>query len=115
MPAAIENEPKVVKNAMNALPASSAASIASCFTVCTSSPRAPATGCELGVDLGRRARGARAASPRFEIITPSIVAAGAEKCWASASGSSSAASAVPAPSKLDDVAHACSWAGLPDG
>ena len=43
--AAIENEPNVVKNAMNAAPAWSAFSIASCFVLSASSPSCESVGC----------------------------------------------------------------------
>ena len=71
IPAAIENEPNVVKNAMNALPASSAASIVSCLTVATSSCHWSSTGWS---SASTRSESATAASPepRFEIITPRI-------------------------------------------
>ena len=45
MPAAIENEPNVVKNDMKAAPASSAASSASCFVLSASSPSCASVGC----------------------------------------------------------------------
>ena len=45
IPAAIENVPNVVKKEMKAAPVSSAASMASCFTVCTSRPSLSAAGC----------------------------------------------------------------------
>ena len=80
---------------MNALPASSAASIASCLIVWSSrSVRERSAGAS-----GRRRRRARRArpGPRLEIITPSTSSKRAKRSCASSSGTSTAASAVAAP------------------
>ena len=58
MPAAIEKEPNVVKNAMKVLPCTSAVSIASCFEGSTSRPSGASTGSSVSHDLvGQRRAG----------------------------------------------------------
>jgi hypothetical protein len=97
IPAAIENDPNVVKNAMNAVPVSSASAIASCFAFATSSPSGPVVRSS-SPETRSESRAPPTGPPRFETSTCLTSASRPSSSWACASGSSSAASAVPVPS-----------------
>ena len=114
-PAAIENEPKVVKKAMNALPASSAASIASCLIVCSSRPSGPKGRLRASRSTSSESATASAPEPRFEISTPSDLARTARRRAAPAR----AARAAPRPPSRRRRTRRrpapCRTARLPDG
>ena len=97
IPAAIENVPNVVKKEMNAAPVSSAASMASCFTVCTSRPNLSATGWRLATTSSVSAAPS-VAPPRFDTRMARISPGWPKSFCASSSGTSMAAPAVAAPS-----------------
>ena len=94
IPAAIENVPNVVKKAMNALPASSAAAIASCFERARLEAEGRPTGSERCDDLIREPDGGHLRWPRFETRIRLDQSVPVEQRCACASDSRSAASAV---------------------
>jgi hypothetical protein len=98
IPAAIENVPKVVKMVMNAFPCSSAISRPSCFSGSTSSPSGASVGASRSTTSSLTFT-PDAASPRFETSTCSIWPGLPSSFCAIASGASTAAPSVPAPSK----------------